>query len=104
MYDTTSIRRVKFIYVIKDVTLQYAETEAKNVALNNDESAESKHAFLDRINSTIIEWRNYLASIVDDGPVMNDAKVDEFVAMVERAKKIYGEGEDKDTLNRKRKR
>jgi hypothetical protein len=34
---------------------------------------------------------------------MNDGKVDEFVAMVERAKKIYGEGKDKDTPNHKRK-
>jgi hypothetical protein len=56
------------------------------------------------MNSTIIQWKTYLASFVDDGLVMSDAKVHEFVAMVERARKIYLEGEDKDTTNRKRKR
>jgi hypothetical protein len=35
---------------------------------------------------------------------MNNAKVDEFVAMVECARKIYWEEEDKYTTNRKRKR
>jgi hypothetical protein len=34
---------------------------------------------------------------------MNDAKVDEFAAMIEHAKKIYDKREDKDTTNRKRK-
>jgi hypothetical protein len=36
--------------------------------------------------------------------LLNKEKVDEFVAMVKCAKQIYGEGEIKDTTNRKRKR
>jgi hypothetical protein len=41
------------------------------------------------MNSTIIQWRTYLVFVVYDGLVMSDAKVDEFVAMVEHTRKIY---------------
>jgi hypothetical protein len=44
------------------------------------------------MNSTIIQWRTYLDFVMDDGLVMDEAKVDDFVAMVERAKTIYSEG------------
>jgi hypothetical protein len=64
----------------------------------------NRRVFLDSINSTIIQCRTYLAPVLYDGLVINDAKVDEFVAMVERAKKIYVEKESEDTLNCKRKR
>jgi hypothetical protein len=59
---------------------------------------------LRRMNSRIIQWRTYLASLKGDILVLSNAKVDEFVAMVEHARKIYQEGETNDTPTRKRKR
>jgi hypothetical protein len=44
------------------------------------------------MNSTIIQWRTYFDCIVDDDLMMDEAKVDDFVAMVERAKALYSEG------------
>jgi hypothetical protein len=64
----------------------------------------SMDAFLSRMNSTIIQWRTYLASLNGDTLVLSNAKVDEFVAMVEHARKIHQEGETNDTPTRKRKR
>jgi hypothetical protein len=64
----------------------------------------SMDAFLSRMNSTIIQWRTYLASLNGDTLVLSNAKVDEFVAMVEHARKIHWEGETDDTPTRKRKR
>jgi hypothetical protein len=56
------------------------------------------------MNSTIIQWRTYLAFVVGDTLMLSNAKVDEFVAMVEHARKIHWEGETNDILTRKRKR
>jgi hypothetical protein len=42
-----------------------------------------------------------LLSIVNDKLLLNNEKEDEFVEIVECAKKIYGEKEVEDTLNRK---
>jgi hypothetical protein len=64
----------------------------------------SMNAFLSRMNSTIIQWRTYLASLNGDTLVLSNTKVDEFVAMVEHARKIHWEGETDDTSTRKRKR
>jgi hypothetical protein len=64
----------------------------------------SMDAFLSRMNSTIIQWRTYLASLNGDTLVLSNAKVDEFVAMVEHVQKIHREGETDDTPTRKRKR
>ena len=61
----------------------------------------SMDAFLSRMNSTIIQWRTYLASINSDILVLSDAKVEEFVAMVEHVRKIHQEGETNDTPTRK---
>jgi hypothetical protein len=61
-------------------------------------------AFLSRMNSTIIQWRTYLTSLNGDTLVLSNAKVDEFVATVEHARKIHREGETDDTPTRKRKR
>jgi hypothetical protein len=47
---------------------------------------------------------SYLASFNGDILVLSNAKVDEFVAMVEHARKIHREGETDDTLTYKRKR
>jgi hypothetical protein len=44
------------------------------------------------MNSTIIQWRTYLDLVVGDDLMMDEAKVDDFVAMVERAKALYSEG------------
>jgi hypothetical protein len=55
------------------------------------------------MNSTIIQWRTYLASLNGDILVLSNAKVDEFEAMVEHAQKIHQEGETKDTPTYKRK-
>jgi hypothetical protein len=55
------------------------------------------------MNSRIIQWRTYLASLKGDILVLSNAKVDEFVAMVEHARKIYQEGETNDTPTRKQK-
>jgi hypothetical protein len=64
----------------------------------------SMDAFLSRMNSTIIQWRTYLASLNSDTLVLSNAKVDEFVAMVEHARKIHWKGETDDTPTHKRKR
>jgi hypothetical protein len=50
----------------------------------------------------IRSWRTYLTSIVKK-LLLNNKKVDEFLAMVEHAKKIYSEGEVKDAMNHKQK-
>jgi hypothetical protein len=60
-------------------------------------------AFLSRMNSTIIQWRTYLASLNGDTLVLSNVKVDEFVAMVEHAQKMHWEGETDNTPTRKRK-
>ena len=44
-----------------------------------------------RMNSMIIQWRIYLAFVVGDPQMLSNAKVDEFVAMVEHARKIHWE-------------
>jgi hypothetical protein len=64
----------------------------------------SMDAFLRRMNLTIIQWRTYLASLEGDTLLLNNVKVDKFVAMVEYARKIHREGETDDTPIRKRKR
>jgi hypothetical protein len=88
--------------------------EKNNAANENDDIVETRDAdlrrmnsmdaFLSRMNSTIIPWRTYLASLNIDTLVLSNAKVDEFVAMVEHARKIHWEGEIDDTPTRKRKR
>jgi hypothetical protein len=45
----------------------------------------SMDAFLSRMDSTIIHWRTYLASLNGDILVLSNVKVDEFLAMVEHA-------------------
>jgi hypothetical protein len=55
--------------------------------------SKNRNAFLARIISTIIQWKTYIAFIVDDKLLLNNEMVDEFVAMVGRAIKIYGEGD-----------
>jgi hypothetical protein len=47
---------------------------------------------LNKINSTIIQWRTYLDSVLDDDMMIDEAKVDDFVAMVEHTKTLYSEG------------
>jgi hypothetical protein len=84
-----------------------------NATDENDDSVESRDvdlrrmnsmdAFLSRMNSTIIQWRNYLASLNGNTLVLSNAKVDEFVAMVEHARKIHQEGETDDTPTCKQK-
>jgi hypothetical protein len=69
----------------------YVETKAKNAESNNKDSLESRRIFLNKMNSTIIQWRTYLDSIVGDDLMMDEAKVDDFVAMVERAKALYND-------------
>jgi hypothetical protein len=64
----------------------------------------SMDAFLSRMNSTIIQWRTYLASLNGDTLMLSNAKVNEFVAMIEHARKIHREGETDDTPTRKWKR
>jgi hypothetical protein len=113
-YDTTSIGRAKFLLALKEASIQYVESEKKNAADGNDDILESRDAdmrrmnsmdaFLSRMNSTIIQWRTYLASLNGDTLVLSNAKVDEFVAMVEHARKIHREGETDDTPTRKWKR
>jgi hypothetical protein len=112
-YDTMSIGRAKFLLVLKDAAIQYVESEKNNAADENDDIVESRDAdlrimnsmdaFLSRMNSTIIQWRTYLASLNGDTLVLSNAKVDEFVAMVEHARKIHREGETDDTPTCKRK-
>jgi hypothetical protein len=94
-YDTTSIGRAKFLLALKEATIQYVESEQNNAADENDDIVESRDvdlrrmnsmdAFLSRMNSTIIQWRTYLASLNGDILVLSNAKVDEFVAMIEHA-------------------
>jgi hypothetical protein len=88
--------------------------EKNNAGDGNDDIVESRDvdmrrmnsmdAFLSRMNSTIIQWRTYLASLNGDTLVLSNAKVDEFMAIVEHAQKIHREGETDDTPTRKRKR
>ena len=61
-------------------------------------------AFLSSMNSTFIQWRTYLTSFNGDTLVLSNAKVDEFVTMVEYAQKIHQEGEIDDTPTCKQKR
>ena len=113
-YDTMPIGRAKFLLALKEAAIQYVESEKNKVPDGINEVVEieeadmrrmnSMDAFTRRINSTIIQWRTYLASINGDTLVLSDAKVDEFVAMVEHARKIHREGEIDDTPTRKRKR
>jgi hypothetical protein len=63
-YDTTSIGRAKFLLALEEAAIQYVELEKINAADENDDSIESRHAdlrrmnsmdaFLSRMNSTII--------------------------------------------------
>jgi hypothetical protein len=113
-YDTTPIGRAKFLLALKEAAIQYVESEKNNAADGNDDIVESRDAdmrrmnsmdaFLSRMNSTIIQWRTYLASLNGDTLVLINAKVDEFVAIVEHARKIHREGETDDIPTRKRKR
>jgi hypothetical protein len=113
-YDTTPIGRAKFLLTLKEAAIQYVKSEKNNAADENDDIVESRDAdlrrmnsmdaFLSRMNSTIIQWRTYLASLNSDTLVLSNAKVDEFVAMVEHAQKIHQEGETDDTPTHKRKR
>jgi hypothetical protein len=113
-YDTTPIGRAKFILALKEAAIQYVELEKNNATDENDDSVESRDvdmkrmnsmdAFLSRMNSTIIQWRTYLASLNGNTLVLSNAKVDKFVVMVEHARKIHREGETDDTPTRKRKR
>jgi hypothetical protein len=103
-YDTTPIGRAKFLLALKEAAIQYVESEKNNTADENDDIVESRDADLRRMNSTIIQWRTYLASLNGDTLVLSIAKVDEFVAMVEHARKIHREGETDDTPTRKQKR
>jgi hypothetical protein len=56
------------------------------------------------MNSTIIQWRTYLASLNGDTLVLSNVKVDEFVAMVVHARKIHWERETDNTPTCKWKR
>jgi hypothetical protein len=94
-YDTTPIGRAKFLLALKVAAIQYVESEKNNAADENDDIVESRDAdlrrmnsmdaFLSRMNSTIIQWRTYLASLNGYTLVLSNAKVDDFVAMVEHA-------------------
>jgi hypothetical protein len=63
-YDTTPIRRAKFLLALKEAAIQYVESEKNNAIDENDDSVESRDAdlrrmnamdaFLRRMNSTII--------------------------------------------------
>ena len=91
-----------------------SQLEKNNVADENDDIVKSKDAdrrrmnsmdaFLSRMNSTIIQWKTYLASLNGETLVLSNAKVDKFVAMVEHAQKIHREREIDDTPTRKWKR
>jgi hypothetical protein len=50
-YDTTSIGRAKFLHALKEVAIQYVESEKNNTVDENDDSVQSKDAFLRRMNS-----------------------------------------------------
>jgi hypothetical protein len=113
-YDTMPIERAKFLLALKEAAIQYVELEKNNAADENDDIVENRDAdlrrmnsmdaFLSRMKSTIIQWRTYLASLNGDTLVLSNAKVDEFVAMVEHARKIHRKGETNDRPTRKRKR
>jgi hypothetical protein len=113
-YNTTPLGRANFLLALKEAAIQYIESEKNNVADENDDIVESRDAdlrrmnsmdaFLSRMNSTIIQWRTYLASLNGDTLVLSNAKVDEFMAIVEHARKIHREGETDDIPTRKRKR
>jgi hypothetical protein len=75
-----------FTFVTTYFILQYVVTKAKNVESNTKNNLESRRIFLNKMNSTIIQWRTYLDSVVNDDVMMDEAKVDDFVAMMERAK------------------
>jgi hypothetical protein len=110
-YDTMPIGRAKFLLALKEAAIQYVESEKNNAVDENDDIVESRDvdlrrmnsmdAFLSRMNSTIIQWRTYLASFNGDTLVLSNAKVDEFVAMVEHARKIHPERETDDTPTHK---
>jgi hypothetical protein len=113
-YDTMPIGLAKFLLALKETAIQYVESEKNNAADENDDIVESKDAdlrrmnsmdaFLSRMNSTIIQWRTYLASLNGDILVLSNAKVDKFVAIVEHAQKIHREGETDDIPTHKQKR
>jgi hypothetical protein len=103
-YDTTPIGREKFLLALKEAAIQYVESNKNNAADENDDIVENRDADLRRMNSAIIQWRTYLASLNGCTLVLSNAKVDEFVAMVEHARKIHREGEIDDTPTHKRKR
>jgi hypothetical protein len=112
-YDTTSIWRAKFLLALKEAAIQYVESEKNNATDGNDDIVKSREkdmrrmnsmdAFLSRMNSTIIQSRTYLAFLNGDTLMLSNAKVDEFMAMVEHARKIHQEGEADDTPTRQRK-
>jgi hypothetical protein len=91
MYKTASIRRA-----------QYVKTEERFLLLYVQEISVNRKAFVVRMKFMIRSWRTYLTSIVKK-LLLNNKKVDEFLAMVEHAKKIYSEGEVKDAMNHKQK-
>jgi hypothetical protein len=112
-YNPTPIGRAKFFLALKEATIQYVESEKNNATDENNDNVKSKDAdlrrmnsmgtFLRRMNSTIIQWKTYLASLNGDIRVLSNAKVDEFVAMIEHVQKIHREGEIDDTPTHKRK-
>ena len=92
-YDTTSIERAKFLRALKEAAIQYIKLEKSNIGIANDDCSQSREAFLRKMNSTIIQWRTNLAFVVGDTLVLSDAKVNEFMAIVEHAREIHWEGE-----------
>ena len=88
MYDTTPIERTKFVCIQKEAILQYVKIEARNIALEDNDSSQSSLSRQAFLNSMIIQWRTYLVSIVNDGLVMSDAKVDECVVTIECKKNL----------------
>jgi hypothetical protein len=53
-YDTNPIGRAKFLRALKEAAIQYVESEKSNTAVENNDSLQSREAFLRRMNSTII--------------------------------------------------
>jgi hypothetical protein len=102
---------LNFSVLLKEAAIQYIKSEKNNTTNENDDSVQSRDAdlrkmnsmdtFLRRMNSTINQWRTYLASLNSDILVMSNAEVDEFVAMIEHAQKIHREGEIDDTPTHK---
>ena len=113
-FDTMPIGKAKFLLALKEAAIHYVESEKNNVPDENDDIVESgdidmrrmnsMDTFLSRMNSTIIQWRTYLAFINGDTLMLSNAKVDKFVAIVEHARKIHWKGETDDTPTHKRKR